>query len=93
MSGNFTTQDFNDYCGKLSFWNEVRQIPELFELMCPFCVTLENINSHTSMAFCGSCRSRLNRSGHPLVKCVSCVNPVYIGPFNRAKYCKHCVKK
>lgn len=81
------------YYGKLVFWNEVRQIPELFELICPFCKTLENINSETPMAFCGSCRSRLNRSGHPLVKCESCVNPVYIGPYNRAKYCKQCVKK
>jgi hypothetical protein len=87
-----------DYNGKLAFWNKVRQIPKLFELLCPFCATLENINydSCQSMAFCGSCRSRLNKSGHELVACESvkqnnkCTNPVYIGPFNRAKYCKIC---
>ena len=93
-----------DYNGKLAFWNRVRQIPKLFELLCPFCATLENINSDSgqSMAFCGSCRSRLNKSGHELVACNKltacgsiqknnkCTNPVYIGPFNRAKYCKIC---
>ena len=73
-------------------------VPKLFELLCPFCATLENINSDSgqSMAFCGSCRSRLNKSGNELVACESvkqdtkCTNPVYIGPFNRAKYCKIC---
>jgi hypothetical protein len=79
--------------GKLVFWNRVCKEPELVTLLCSFCVSLENINtnSNESMAFCGSCRSRLNRSGHPLVKCPTCPNPVYIGKFNRAKYCKKCV--
>ena len=79
--------------GKLTFWNEVRQVPELSKLLCIFCATLENINTNSgqSMAFCGSCRSRLNRSGHPLVKCPTCPKPVYIGPFDRAPYCKQCI--
>ena len=90
LTTSMSTSD--GYGAKLVFWNEVRQIPELFGLLCLFCATLENINTDSceSMAFCGSCRSRLNLSGHQLVKCKTCTNPVYIGPFNRAKYCKKC---